>query len=297
MRILVVPDLHLAHNVRQLERRIVELSPDLTLFLGDYFDNYGDSLQETRRTAQWLKDSLTMPSRVHLFGNHELGYVDQFLGGYSGWTSEKYREIGTVLNRDDWSRLTFSHAEGSWLFTHAGLSRAALTHENCNLSEVIPNAESLSKAINDQASTALQHKVSLSSSVGPNHASGEFRLGHDNHWYYGLYKMGKATKSEQEYVRFRHWSWMASFRRGGYAPVPGFLWTDISEFVPIPGINQMFGHTRGSFPRSLKTDTSINYCIDTSLKFKLHHVAVVDTCSNVVQCYRINGSEAKVKEF
>lgn len=54
--------------------------------------------------------------------------------------------------------------------------------------------------------------------------------------------------------------------RGGYAPVGGIWWCDFNdEFKPIPGINQIFGHSSYGGKqgiRKLETENSVNYCID-----------------------------------
>jgi hypothetical protein len=71
-----------------------------------------------------------------------------------------------------------------------------------------------------------------------------------------------------------HWFFEAGTARGGRAPFGGLLWCDTSEFLPTPGLNQLFGHT----PRRdvWKYDTnrrtgvvhgSQNYCLDTYLRY------------------------------
>ena len=67
-----------------------------------------------------------------------------------------------------------------------------------------------------------------------------------------------------------HSFFQVGFHRGGSNVVGGPLWCDYDEFVDIPGINQLFGHTRGNSVRHHKTKNSEHYCIDTVL----HHYAV-----------------------
>lgn len=51
--------------------------------------------------------------------------------------------------------------------------------------------------------------------------------------------------------------------RGGLSPFSGIFWCDFhSEFVPIPGINQIFGHTRNKGIQMLRVENSENYGID-----------------------------------
>lgn len=53
--------------------------------------------------------------------------------------------------------------------------------------------------------------------------------------------------------------------RGGPHPVGGMFWCDFNnEFVPVEGLNQIFGHSRHMTHdiRTCKGKNSINYCID-----------------------------------
>lgn len=59
-----------------------------------------------------------------------------------------------------------------------------------------------------------------------------------------------------------HWIGRARYGRD---PVGGLFWCDFnSEFKPIDGMNQIFGHTRHKTTdiRTVKGKDSINYCID-----------------------------------
>ena len=61
------------------------------------------------------------------------------------------------------------------------------------------------------------------------------------------------------------WHWIGQ-SRGGSNLVGGIWWCDFNEeFVPVPGLNQIFGHSaRGGEAgiRSTITEDSRNYCID-----------------------------------
>jgi len=51
--------------------------------------------------------------------------------------------------------------------------------------------------------------------------------------------------------------------RGGFNYIGGIWWCDFNrEFEPIPGLNQIFGHTAGRDIRIKTGVNSINYCID-----------------------------------
>lgn len=60
--------------------------------------------------------------------------------------------------------------------------------------------------------------------------------------------------------------------RGGYMVVGGITWLDYrEEFEPVPGINQIVGHTRHKYPSEKKAQCSENYCIDTDS----NHIGVI----------------------
>lgn len=60
--------------------------------------------------------------------------------------------------------------------------------------------------------------------------------------------------------------------RGGLQTFGGITWQDFDEFIPIPGVNQVFGHTKGVEPRQILGESSVNWCLDTNNK----HYAVIE---------------------
>ncbi len=54
--------------------------------------------------------------------------------------------------------------------------------------------------------------------------------------------------------------------RGGACTVGGIVWCDYGEFEDIPGVRQIFGHTRDDAVRHKKAGGSEHYCIDTVLR-------------------------------
>jgi hypothetical protein len=89
--------------------------------------------------------------------------------------------------------------------------------------------------------------------------------GFSNHLLTEMRQIG--VKSFQEYVekvpdwfhdRFSPLHWVG-YRRGGNNPVGGIYWCDFrSEFEPVLGLNQVFGHTRGQTIRFNENA----YCVD-----------------------------------
>ncbi len=118
LKTLIIPDLHLRH--RWAEEVIARHPADQVVFLGDYFDNWGDSPHENIEAARWLHGSLKEPNRVHLWGNHDLHYYEP-LYRCGGFTNAKHRGIRYNLEPRDWALLRWFVWVDDWLCTHAGL--------------------------------------------------------------------------------------------------------------------------------------------------------------------------------
>jgi len=208
--ILVIPDIH--HKTRMADAILdapTEHHIDYIVFLGDYFDDFGDTPAISARTAEWLKESLGKPNRIHLMGNHDLHYRywrhEYMRNPYTGWTSEKARAINDVLTPGDWDKLKWFHHEpaGNWLFSHAGLHPDMLPPLNSDDGE--PN-------VCDALATAC----------------------------------ARATRALE--LGGRHPLFRAGLARGGKQAVGGIVWLDWhSEFVPFH-FHQVVGHTPVSRP-------------------------------------------------
>lgn len=104
--------------------------PCNVIFLGDYFDQYGDCLLDAKRTANWLVESLKDPTRIHLIGNHDLSYF--YPGPYtscSGYTRAKNGAILNILEKHIPEFRSFTWVSDI-LLTHAGLSHKLLVDMN-----------------------------------------------------------------------------------------------------------------------------------------------------------------------
>jgi len=216
-RILAVGDIHQTPILKQIDATIDRIAPDVTIFIGDYFDSFiHDHHDHVRRTAIWLKQGLLRHDRIFLLGNHDLPYAYPYLATCPGWTPEKHRVIRSVMEEPDWNKLRLSYSpNASWLFTHAGVSRG-----------LIPSG------ITDvPAWFSEQETVALSSLK----------------------------------ARENHWIFRGGTRRGDNT-VGGPLWCDLKDFDPVPGLNQVFGHTAASkgqpLIREITSKNSINFCID-----------------------------------
>ena len=126
--ILIIPDVHqrwwvIDKAVKEQEEHGYEL-----LFLGDFFDNYNDTLEEVEITAHKVLELSKMPKVKLLLGNHDLPYrfwKHSPLLRCSGNRPEKEKVISSILKPEDWERFHLFHQEfvGDewWVFSHAGL--------------------------------------------------------------------------------------------------------------------------------------------------------------------------------
>ncbi|MCE2497730.1 MAG: metallophosphoesterase [Nitrosopumilaceae archaeon] len=221
---LVIPDIH--HRYPTAEEIISRERPDLTIFLGDYFDDFGDGPEMAGRTAKWLARSLECDGeeggRIHLLGNHDLHYMtgnaDYRCSGYSDAKRRVIDSYGI-----DWAKLRLYYWIGAagtgWLCTHAGFSNRLYAQQRRTESE--PVQDVLCRAVEDLA--------------------------------------GASDKSVP------HPFLEAGRSRGGPNSVGGLIWCDYGEFVDIPHTRQIFGHTRDSKVRRKVSPDSAHYCIDTVL--------------------------------
>ena len=118
--LLVIGDIH---NRIKLADVYLKRHPNTpVIFLGDYFDDFGDSVIEAADTARWLKNSLNQPDRIHLIGNHDFPYMVHGKVWCPGWTPEKHKAVNEILTPEDWSKLKYFHYEKNFYFSHAGIT-------------------------------------------------------------------------------------------------------------------------------------------------------------------------------
>ncbi len=242
MKTIIISDLHNRIDFVELALSSPILEPyDRVLFLGDYFDDFNDTIQDTRNVAKWLRKSLYEPNRIHLMGTHDMWYrfpSNHFLKA-SGNTINKAYAIDHILTDEDWNILKLFHYEQNFLMTHAGVHQYLI---NQYISE---NKDVLSKYtynIENRQMLSLNTQEIIDKIIKP--ATDEAFI--------------CANRNMQN-------SWLdAGLSRGGAQPVGGITWLDWRyEFDPIPDLNQIVGHTESHIPQSKNTDSSENYCLDT----------------------------------
>lgn len=128
MKIIIIPDIH--NFIWDIEKFLASQKYDLVVFLGDYFDNFNETLEGTAHTARWLKKSLAHKNRKHLLGNHDAAY--RFFtnrGLYcDGFSLEKSYIINKILSAEDWAKTNLIHFEGNFIFSHAGVTQKTFEH-------------------------------------------------------------------------------------------------------------------------------------------------------------------------
>src|ERR1051326_644850 len=213
MNTLIIPDIHLAHE--RAEEIIKKELPDKVIFLGDYFDDFGDDPHQVRETAEWFVHSVHNPNRIHLWGNHDVHYGFKYgnvrCSGYQQW---KEFLIDEYVTEKEWNKLKFFHVlDDKWLLTHAGLHKSYLNTYAPDIAKIYKNRpefiKKLTEFLTDQSIISIR----------------------------------KIARNEQ------HWLTGAGHARGGLFNVGGIIWCDIREFYPITGLNQIFGHTPSKHPR------------------------------------------------
>ena len=198
---LIIPDLHL--RWQQAQKIIDTVKHDEIIFLGDFFDDFGDDPNSIGEMADWLEDSVRKPNRIHLFGNHDIHYAfaDEHLqcSGYKQWKHfiihDRYEK------KDIWDKFKYYHIlDDKWFLAHGGL------HEHWVPKEIL--------AFNQDRPKFLRElQAYLDAEIIKSHREGSWVL-HAGGARGGALPFGGLT-------------W-CDFER---------------EFVPVKGLNQIVGHT------------------------------------------------------
>src|SRR4051812_1832567 len=107
MKTLILPDVHNRHEL--VEKIIKSVKPDQTIFLGDYFDDFGDDPHIIAETAHWFTYSVNQKNRIHICGNHDIHYwfADNPHVRCSGYDQFKSIAVNDIVQLKDWEKLVF----------------------------------------------------------------------------------------------------------------------------------------------------------------------------------------------
>lgn len=120
MKTLIIPDIH--NCIVKADKIIRHEAADKIVFLGDHFDDFGDDYRIATDTAHWLAASIEQPNRIHLMGNHDIGYAMPHKSyKCSGYEISKDYAINEVLKEKDWRKLKTHTWVGNYLCSHAGV--------------------------------------------------------------------------------------------------------------------------------------------------------------------------------
>lgn len=125
MKILVIGDVHGRDNWK---KAVAENEFDKVVFLGDYFDSWDKTAEEQIKNFNEIIDYAENSSDdvILLIGNHDYHYIinGEKYSGYQPFYADKFREL--LLPQVLEQRLSVSHLDGRFLFTHAGLTETWL---------------------------------------------------------------------------------------------------------------------------------------------------------------------------
>lgn len=126
LKILLIPDVHCKINYLKyaLENFNNDFGkPDLTIYLSDFFDSWGDNEFIAKDTARYLKEVLNNNNNIVLASNHDLAYQIPWNLSLNcpGFTVEKSKVINSILTQEDWSKIRPYYFIDDFLITHAGV--------------------------------------------------------------------------------------------------------------------------------------------------------------------------------
>lgn len=147
MKTLIISDIH--NRTRWINPFLYNYKQaygyDQVVFLGDYFDQFGDGPNEAKETALWLKASLQHKDRIHLLGNHDMPYMcpGNELLWCPGWDKYKNTAVNRVMTPQAWDMLRPCVEVDGWLLSHAGASEWVFNHpiKGISLNSIIEQTE------------------------------------------------------------------------------------------------------------------------------------------------------------
>ena len=166
MTTIIISDLH--NKVIWIEPGLEKLKEkynyDEVVFLGDYFDNFGDTAFEAGGTANWLRQSIIKPDRIHLLGNHDIPYMfphndSLWCPGFNQYKCKVIRETLEGM----WQYFKPAYHTQGYLLSHAGFHPMLETHPINGVPSLDALVESANKGL-EHLKTGLPHPLFMAGS-------------------------------------------------------------------------------------------------------------------------------------
>jgi len=213
-RTLILSDIHHRHARAQ---SIIDKVPHSELvLLGDFFDNYNDTVQEAVDTAIWLTEKiLGKPNTTAIIGNHCASYIfpQNHYFRCSGYSDQKNDAINRVLTHEHKEHFKVYHITQGYVCSHAGLTNQKWKEYSSKFDQK-PEQTQL-KFFDEVMSYFVQHDL-------------------------------KRARYNEDAELFA-----AGWDRGGSHRHGGMTWVDWRNLAPINGINQIVGHSTHTIPEIL----------------------------------------------
>lgn len=211
MRTLVVGDVHNRWNdAEDVVKKFINIVDEI-VFVGDYFDDFGDTTEDVFSMVHWLKENVDNPKLKFIIGNHDMHYkwVNPFVQG-SGWTAQKHAVLNNLM---PFNKLKPVYESQGFIFSHAGIT------------------EPLLHPLKPFDFEDFEQRCYIEMNA--------IATGEDSY----IFGVGKS--------------------RGGMHKKGGITWADWNaDFVPIPGMNQIVGHTHSKLIQYKAIENSINVNVD-----------------------------------
>ena len=122
--IVAIPDVHTQYEKAQKILDNWDNPANEIIFLGDYFDDFNDSVEINVQTAKWVLSKITDKNKTFLLANHDMSYFVA-PARCSGWTCDKQNALDFFIKDSRTSLFQFyklmNIAGQQTLFSHAGL--------------------------------------------------------------------------------------------------------------------------------------------------------------------------------
>jgi hypothetical protein len=122
MKTLILSDIHT--KIDKLAVVFSEVDYDEAVFLGDWFDEWDDTVDSNVKTYHCLANLMNQDNHHFLYGNHDIMYF--YHGNHtmcSGYAWEKWMALTDVFDmKKVEEKFKFYHKVDDWLLTHAGLT-------------------------------------------------------------------------------------------------------------------------------------------------------------------------------